>query len=239
MVSTHQESSSMDGLRVTTPGPGRYTLRTHSQQVVVPHSARDALRARLLADGDPDELVTLTFIGDVGLDELFEGQAEPVASLGWEGLLLPHQQRRTLRLPRDFTMTPDVTQVDLEVLRSTSWVVDELLQTPFLDLHESLLIHRGEDVVGWVPIWRLSPSASVIRLTVIHPSIHADEERRRTHLRLSTYSQAVESQCSRGRSVLSWLPDSGDPVNDLKLSIGGAATLTHWMSIKVRRDLGA
>jgi hypothetical protein len=37
--------------------------------------------------------------------------------------------------------------------------------------------------------------------------------------------------------VLSWLPDTDDPVNELKISVGGAATLTHWMSIRVRRDL--
>jgi hypothetical protein len=100
-----------------------------------------------------------------------------------------------------------------------------------------MVIRMSDEIVGWVPIWRLTPTASVIRPVILNPMIHADEERRRTHLRLSVYSRAVESQCAQGRSVLSWLPDNGDPVNELKLSVGGAANLTHWMSITVKRDL--
>ncbi len=231
---------SQDGdLRVTALGPGSYRLRTRANLHRTSELARESLRELLLADGAPHEQVSLTFVGEVGFEEIFELQPEPVRSLGWEGLLLPYQQRRTLRLPRDFTVTPDASRVDVEVLRGIHRVVDDLATNPYLDLQQSMLIHHAEDVVGWVPIWRMTPGTSIIRFTVIHPSIHADEERRRTHLRLAAYSQAVESQCAQGRSVLSWLPDTGDPVNDLKLSIGGAASLTHWKSIKVRRDLQA
>ena len=225
------------GLAVTCHRPGQYTLRVAGLLPIVPAAAFEALRARLLADGDPNEQVVLTFTSDVGIEGILAGQPEPVTSLGWEGLLVPDPTRRRLRMPAGFTLAADISTVDPEVIARTHPRAGQYLDTPYLDAHESMLILRGDDLVGWVPIWRVTPTTSVIRFTVIHPEIHANEERRRTHLRLAVYSYAVESQCSQGRSVLSWLPDTGDPVNQLKLSVAGATRLTHWKSIRVRRDL--
>jgi len=229
--------STTSGLAVTCPRPGQYTLRVTGSRPIATEAAFEALCARLLADGDPDETVVLTFTGDVGIEGILAGQPEPVTSMGWEGLLVPDPTRRRLRMPAGFTLAPDISTVDREVIVRTHPRAGQYLDTPYLDAQESMLIRREGAIIGWVPIWRVTPTTSVIRFTVIHPEIHADEERRRTHLRLAVYAQAVESQCSQGRSVLSWLPDTGDPVNALKLSVGGATRLTHWKSIRVRRDL--
>ena len=227
-------------LTVVATGVGAYTLRTRDHAHVDSRAASRSLRDRLLVDGEAREQVTVTFMSQTGITEIFEGQPEPLQSLGWECLMLPHQHRRTLGMPRGFRVTPDISQVDSGVLREARHPkTQEFLESPYLDRRESLLIQHGEDVVGWVPIWRMSPSTSIIRLTVIHPSIYADEERRRTHLKLTTYLQALESQCAKGRAVISWLPDNDAPVNALKLSVGSPARLSHWLSITVRRDLQA
>ena len=225
------------GLRVQRTGPSWYVLRPARGDGLGADTWREDLRDRLLADGAADDEVMIHFVGDVGLDEIFADQAEPARSHGWEGLLLPGQERRKVRMPAGFTLTGDVSVIDRSELMALNRKAETMIDTPHLDLQESMLLRREGDVVGWVPIWRPASLTSIIRVVSIHPAIHQDEERRRTHLRLACYAQAVESQCSQGRSVLSWLPDNDDPVNELKVSVTSAATVTHWMSITVRRDL--
>lgn len=224
-------------IAITCPSPGEYRIRARESGHRDIDAARDALRARLLDDGDASDQVNVLFVGEIGLDEIFADQSASIRSLGWEGLLLPNEKRRKVRLPEGITVTPDISHVDREVLIGIHRLAETFLNTPYLDMQESMLICRDGEIIGWVPIWRVSPSTSVIRLVSIHSSIHADEERRRTHLRLAVYLQAVESQCAKGRAVLSWLPDSDDPVNELKISVSGHAQGTRWMGITVRRDL--
>ena len=212
-------------------------LRPRAGGSIAADTAREELRSRLMADGDASEEVAVHFVGDVGLDALFADQQRPPRSHGWEGLLLPGTERRQVRMPAGFSLTPDVSVIDRSALMALNRKAETMIDTPHLDLQESMLLRREADVVGWIPIWRPATFTSIIRVVSIHPSIHQDEERRRTHLRLACYAQAVESQCSQGRSVLSWMPDTDDPVNELKVSVTSAATVTHWMSIRVRRDL--
>ncbi len=225
------------GLRIQRAEPSVYVLRPRAGGSIAADTAREELRSRLMADGDASEEVAVHFVGDVGLDALFADQQRPPRSHGWEGLLLPGTERRQVRMPAGFSLTPDVSVIDRSALMALNRKAETMIDTPHLDLQESMLLRREADVVGWIPIWRPATFTSIIRVVSIHPSIHQDEERRRTHLRLACYAQAVESQCSQGRSVLSWLPDTDDPVNELKVSVTSAATVTHWMSIRVRRDL--
>lgn len=225
-------------IRLTGTGPD-YWLRPPDAPVAA-ESMRTALAARLLADGAADEEVAIHFVGNVGLDEIFAGHRPPASSIGWEGLILPQQERRTVRLPRDVTITPDVRDPGLPTLlglRSYAPWILQTLQSRHLDLGESLAIRLDGELVGWIPVWRPSPGTSIIRLVVLAPHVHAAEERRLTHLRLAAYAHAIDLQCSLRRAVVSWLPDDGDPVNALKLSVASPARLTHWMHIRVRRDL--
>jgi hypothetical protein len=225
------------GIEVTLSTPGQYIVRAATLEPLDIETARDSLTSRLLSEGEHHEHVHIRFVGDIGLDEIFRDQAMAITSLGWEGLMVPDENRRKLRIPTGYAVTPDVSQVPRSVLVGIHQFSEGVLDSPQIDLRESMVIRMNDEIVGWVPIWRLTPTTSVVRPVILDPMIHAEEERRRTHLRLSVYSLAVESQCSQGYSVLSWLPDNGDPVNALKLSVGGAANLTHWMSITVRRDL--
>jgi len=225
------------GIEVTLSTPGRYEIRPTPERDIDIATARGSLLEFLSAGGAGNEQVHIRFVGDLGLEGLFVNQESSIKSLGWEGLIVPNENARKLRIPSGYTVTPDVSHVSRSVLVGIHHFSEGVLDSPNIDLRESMVIHKSDDIVGWVPIWRLTHTTSVIRPVILDPTIHADEERRRTHLRLSAYALAVESQCSQGRSVLSWLPDNGDPVNELKLSVGGAANLTHWMSITVRRDL--
>jgi len=224
-------------LTITCPSPGEYRIRAREGELRELGKARESLRARLLEDGEASEEVNMLFVGEIGLEALFADQSAKIRSLGWEALLLPNEKRRKVHLPAGVTVTPDISHLDRESLVGIHHRAAHLLDTPYLDLKECMLIRRDGEIVGWVPIWRVTASTSVIRVIALHPSIHADEERRRTHLRLAVYLQAVESQCAQWRSVLSWMPDDDDPVNELKISVSGHAQSTHWMAITVRRDL--
>jgi len=207
------------------------------------HSAaflRDQLAAQLLADGPAGEDVIVNFASGTGLDPAFDGHSPKAMSLGWELIVISHEERRSLRLPKGVAVTSGAHDVGLDPLRAlvpvNPWVMSTLA-SPHLDLSESLLIRRDGDLLGWIPVWRPAPTTSIIRFVVVLPHVFAGEERRLTHLRLSAYSQAVDRQCRHGRTVISWIPDDGDPVNALKLSVASPARITHWKSIRVRRDL--
>jgi len=224
-------------LNISRTQPTEYIVRPAEPHVRDAVIARDDLRARLLADGAPEEIVGIRFVGDVGLDELFVVSGAEIVSLGWEGLLVPYSERRKVPLPRGCTVTADASRASREELialhRNSAWILD----STHMDLSESMLLHRDGELIGWVPVWRFAPSVSVIRQVCISSAVHADEERRRTFLRLALYAQALKHQGDQGRTVLTWLPDDGDPVNELKISVTGALASTHWMRIQVRRDL--
>jgi hypothetical protein len=67
MTLREADMSTTSGLAVTCPRPGQYTLRVTGSRPIATEAAFEALCARLLADGDPDETVVLTFTGDVGI----------------------------------------------------------------------------------------------------------------------------------------------------------------------------
>lgn len=238
MVTTQPEEAASLCLKVERSSDG-YVLRPAGSGVVDASAARSQLLARMALDGPADEEVTLSFVGDVGLEAVFDGTSAEVVSIGWEGLLVPFARRRRIDMPRGFTITTGAGHVEDQKLHALHRLSRPSLASPLLDIEESMLVHREGDLVGWVPVMRLTPTVSSIRFVCIHANVHREEERRRTYLRLATYAQAVEAQCSQGRSVLTWLPDDGDPVNEYKVSVAGATLSTHWMSTRVRRDLAA
>ena len=224
-------------LTVSLNSPADYIVRPAHLRVDDADNARDELRARLLSDGAPDEIVGIRFVGEVGLEVIFADSGADIVSLGWEGLLVPYAERRKLTLPRGCAVTADASTVSAEQLLALRPKSEWILASDNLDLTESMLLHRDDELIGWAPVWRVAPAVSIIRMMCIHPSIYADEERRRTHLRLGLFTRAAQHQFDQGRSVIVWLPDDGDPVKDAKLSVGGALSGTHWMQVRVRRDL--
>lgn len=219
--------------------PHRYTVQRKFGARVHAASATTQLQRRLLADGPADEEVFLRFEGDVGIDAIFATHSPGPESIGWIGLLLPFGERRHIRLPNEFTVTADASLIDRDVLASFRPDGPAIVADSRIDLTHSAVIRRGDEVVGWAPLMRISSNVSSIPIVIIHPAIFADDPRRLTHLRLGVFSRVLDMEFARGHSVLSWLRDNGDPVNDYKRSVASAAKGTHWMGIRVRRDLSS
>ncbi len=226
-------------LVITRHGPTEYSLRRTFGAVVDPRTAGDQLRARLCADGPAEEEVDLRFEGGVGIDPLFAHQRPGAQSEGWVGLLVPYAERRDIRLPRDFSVVPDATRVDPHLLASFRPDGEALVADPLVDLANCPVVQRGDEVVGWVPVRRLSEHVSRISIVVLERSLFTDDPRRLTHLRLGVFSRTLDLEFDHGRSVLCWLRDNGDPVNEYKLAAAAAAKGTHLMRIWVRRDLSS
>ena len=224
-------------LAITRSTHADYVVRSSGPCLEDSDAAREELRAVLLGSGAADEAVDIRFVGDIGLEALFDSSASDIVSLGWEGLLVPYPERRRLTLPRGCVVTADASAVDADTLLALRPKSEWILASNNLDLSESMLLHRDGELIGWAPVWRVAPAVSIIQMMCIHPSVHRDEERRRTHLRLALFARAAQHQCDQGRSVIVWLPDDGDPVKDAKVSVGGALATTHWMQVRVRRDL--
>ncbi|MFM1918248.1 MAG: hypothetical protein RJB01_1763 [Actinomycetota bacterium] len=217
--------------------PRRYTVQREFGARVHAAVATTQLQRRLLVDGPADEEVYLRFEGNVGIEAIFATHSPGPESVGWIGLLLPFGERRQIRLPNDFTVTADASLIDHDVLASFRPDGPAIVADSRIDLTHSAVIRRGDETVGWAPVMRISSNVSSIPIVIIHPAIFADDPRRLTHLRLAVFSRVLEMEFARGHSVLSWLRDNGDPVNDYKRSVASAAKGTHWMGIRVRRDL--
>lgn len=224
-------------LKITRSSDVQYAVRRGDGDEIDVAASLTELEEVLLADGGPDEVVSLLVEGDRGLERIFTEHGHVVTSVGWEGILVPSANRRKVRLPADFTGTVGATDVGWDALLAlrpdVAWVND----SPDFSLKDSVVLFRGDTLVGWVPVWRPSPGTSIVRFVVIARGIYAGEERRLTHLRLAAYAFALESEFAHGRTVLAWMPDDDDPVNALKVSLGAPLKVTHWMNVMVGRDL--
>jgi hypothetical protein len=98
------------------------------------------------------------------------------------------------------------------------------------------LFYRG-DLRGWIPVHRLNERTITIT-SVLHDSgLFTDEPHRKSLLRLAAWSHALRMNLSAGQTVISWVPDDGDPINQFKFEVGAPAWTTHWVTSGIRRDL--
>ena len=224
-------------LQIRCTGGGRYVIRTENQPADV-DTMRIEIVAALGADGDdPAEIVEVHYVGDTALDELFNSQPTPPVSLGWEALILPGSKRRLFRLPQSTQITFGIRDAEPEHLRNVHRWSAQDYDDPTVDHDESLLIRLEGQVIGWIPVWRLTSHTSLVRHTRIDQNVFADDIKRHTLLALGTYARAVEHQLEQGRAVMTWLPDDNNEVNHFKVQVGGGVQATHWLSVRVRRDL--
>lgn len=226
-------------ITISRTSDAQYTVRRSGGGELGATELLDELTRVLMTDGPADETVSLLIEGGRGIETVLADRGYALTSIGWEGLLVASPNRRRVNLPAGFTATTDAPRVGwdrLIALRpNAAWVHD----SPSFSLEDTVVLYRDGEVVGWVPVWRVSTGTSVVRFVVIQQGIYADQERRLTHLRLATYAHTLESEFSKGRTVLSWMPDDGDPVNDLKVSLGAPLKVTHWFATQVRRDFRA
>jgi hypothetical protein len=223
--------------RISRTSDTQYSIRRCANDELDATTLLEDLKNVLMADGPSNELVSVLIEGERGIETIFANQGYEPVSVGWEGIVVANPNRRQVHLPAGFSVATDAPRVGwdrlIELRPTVAWVRD----SPSFSLEDTVVLYRDGEVVGWVPVWRVSSGTSVVRFVVIQQGIYADQERRLTHLRLATYAHALESEFSQGRSVLSWMPDDGDPVNNLKLSLGAPLKLTHWFATQVRRDL--
>lgn len=224
-------------IRISRTSELQYSVRRSGDGELDATELLEELTSVLGADGPAEESVSLLIEGGRGIETILADQGFAPTSVGWEGLLVASPNRRQVHLPAGFTATTDAPRVGwdrlIELRPNVAWVHD----SPSFSLEDTVVLYRDGEIVGWVPVWRVSTGTSVVRFVVIQQGIYADQERRLTHLRLATYAHALESEFSKGRTVLSWMPDDGDPVNDLKVSLGAPLKVTHWFATQVRRDL--
>ena len=137
-------------LSIVRTSPLDYVVRPHAARVDNPIAASAELANRLQAEGVADEVVSLRFVGDIGLEALFDSSASDIVSLGWEGLLVPYPERRRLTLPRGCVVTADASAVDADTLLALRPKSEWILASNNLDLSESMLLHRDGELIGRV-----------------------------------------------------------------------------------------
>lgn len=167
-------------------------------------------------------------------------EGTPEESVGWELLVTPGEtgsaSRRIPRLPDAITLGPGLDGIAPEALRSVhSWGSTEL-DHPWLDNEGSFVIRNAGEFLGWIPVRRLSPTNVGMRSVLLPGWLHHDEPTRRTVVRLGCFARAMQYHLDAGSSVVCWLPDDGDPVNDYKEQVGAATWYRHWLRRHIRID---
>jgi hypothetical protein len=156
------------------------------------------------------------------------------AALGWECTIFPtNTRRRRLALPRGARLTRGLTEVSLEELPDLDPRVLAAFEDPQIEPADSFVLHVNDQVRGCIPVIRLSPTTVTFRAVIHDKALHADDSRRRSFLRLAAWSTVSDIHLGEGSTILSWIPDDGDPINEYKLQVGAPDWVTHWVTYRV------
>jgi hypothetical protein len=107
------------------------------------------------------------------------------------------------------------------------------LNNPQIDAADSFILHVDNQLRGCIPVLRLSPTTVSFRAVVHDKALHADDLRRRSLLRLAAWSTASDIHLGEGSTIITWMPDDGDPINKYKLEVAAPDWLTHWVTYRV------
>jgi hypothetical protein len=106
------------------------------------------------------------------------------------------------------------------------------LNNPQIDAADSFILHVDNQLRGCIPVLRLSPTTVSFRAVVHDKALHADDLRRRSLLRLAAWSTASDIHLGEGSTIITWMPDDGDPINKYKLEVAAPDWLTHWVTYR-------
>jgi hypothetical protein len=191
-------------------------------------------RMQLMADLNAPELFVHVAEGSTPDQTLAQLTGTTGAALGWEGTIFPtNTQRRRLSLPRDARLTRGLTEVSLEELPDLDPRVLAAFQDPHIEPADSFVLHVNDQVRGCIPVIRLSPTTVTFRAVTHDKALHADDPRRRSFLRLAAWSTVSDIHLGEGSTILSWIPDDGDPINEYKLQVGAPDWVSHWVTYRV------
>jgi hypothetical protein len=104
---------------------------------------------------------------------------------------------------------------------------------PLIAAADSFVLHVDNQVRGCIPALRLTATTVSFRAVVHDKALLADDLRRRSFLRLAAWSTACDIHLAEGSTVITWMPDDGDPINDFKIQVAAPDWLTHWVTYRV------
>lgn len=226
---TEQHSNTIGGdLRsLTLPAQGRATDRN---SVVATLTARMQLMAELtfpelfvhVAEGSEPEKTLAQLTGTIG------------SGLGWEGKVFPtNTRRRHVSLPRGARLTRGLAGASRADLQNLDLRVLSAFQHPQIEPADSFVLHVDDQVRGCIPVVRFSPTTVTFRAVIHDKALFADDLRRRSFLRLAAWSTASDIHLAEGSTIITWMPDDGDPINEYKLEVAAPDWLTHWVTYRV------
>lgn len=163
--------------------------------------------------------------------------------LGWEAALFPesnpssHRVVRPARaMPKGYSLMRGTSQVSPDHLSALHLRSAAELASPHLVHEDSFRLIVDGKVCGWIPVQRLSPTTVTFRAVLHDAQLYCDEPRRRSFLRLSAWSQAVSTHLGEGSTIITWMPDNGDPINEYKLKVAQPDWLVHWVRHVIEVD---
>jgi hypothetical protein len=175
-----------------------------------------------VAEGSTPEQILAQLTGTTG------------APLGWEGTVFPtNTRRRQIALPRGVRLTRGLAGTHPKNLHNLDPRVIATIQDPNNGPEDSFLLHIDEQVRGCIPVVRLGPTTVTFRAVVHDNALHADDPRRRSFLRLAVWSTATDIHLREGSTIITWMPDDDDPINEYKLQVAAPDWLTHWVTYRV------
>jgi hypothetical protein len=190
-------------------------------------------RMQLLAGFSSPELFVHVAGGSAPEQTLAQLTGTAGAPLGWEGTVFPtNTRRRHITLPRGAHLTRGLTELHSDDLHNLDPRVLAALNNPQIDAADSFILHVDNQLRGCIPVLRLSPTTVSFRAVVHDKALHADDLRRRSLLRLAAWSTASDIHLGEGSTIITWMPDDGDPINKYKLEVAAPDWLTHWVTYR-------
>ena len=227
MTEHHSSATVGDRSQLMLSSRGRATDR---DSVIATLAARMQLMADLtspelfvhVAEGSASELTLAQLTGTTG------------APLGWEGTTFPtNTWRRHIALPRGARLIRGLAEVQPKVLRDLEPQVIATIQDPKIRPEDSFLLYVDDRLRGCLPVVRLNPTTVTFQVVIHDKALLADDERRRSFLRLAAWSTASDIHLEEGSTIITWMPDDGDPINEYKRQVAAPDWITHWVTYRV------
>jgi hypothetical protein len=210
------------------------------------------LSSRRRATDRDSVIATLTarmqLIADLTSPELFVHVAEGSASeltlaqltgttgtpLGWEGTIFPtNTWRRHIALPRGARLIRGLAEAQPKDLRDLDARVIATIQDPKNGPEDSFLLYVDDRLRGCLPVVRLNPTTVRFQVVIHDRALLADDARRRSFLRLAAWSTASDIHLEEGSTIITWMPDDGDPINEYKRQVAAPDWINHWVTYRV------
>lgn len=227
MTEQHNTANSTNRNQLMLPSRGRATDRESLIAILT-------ARMRMMADPTSAELFVHVAEGSSPDQTLTQLTGTTGSPHGWEGTVFPtNTRRRHIALPRGARLTRGMTDTFTDDLHVHDSRVLAAFEDPEIELADSFVLHVDDQVRGCIPVVRLSPTTVTFRAVIHDKALLEDDPRRRSFLRLAAWSTASDIHLKEGSTIITWMPDDGDPINEYKRQVAAPDWLTHWVTHRV------